>query len=91
MRAGIAPQPVRRSLQSRPRTRVKPHRPFFEPLEERMMLSGASAQLPLAIVLGRTQSAPISSSSPPTPVYFVGEVPSSDRVVDHLHGLQRAS
>jgi hypothetical protein len=55
------------ALGSRLRERV--YRLSFEPLEDRLMLDSA------AIVVGRTLSTPsFSSSTPPTPSYFVGQV-----------------
>ncbi len=69
----VAPFPVRPSVHSRSRRRIKPHRPLFEFLEDRTMLD--TGGLPAAIVLGRTLATPATAdTATPAPSYFVGEV-----------------
>ena len=65
-----SPRPI---LRSRPRTKARVHRPFFESLEDRTMLD--TGGLPAAIVLGRTLATPSTAdTATPSPSYFVGEV-----------------
>ena len=90
MKRHVAQRGVRPVSRSRLGQTAKLHRPIFECLEDRTMLSDVTSQLPAAIVLGRTLATPSTAgTATPSPSYFMGEV-AEQPGHNHIHGLQPA-